>query len=147
LDIWYAQRKIGTLPRLRGEDGHRINYRHIIDWLVRKPGAFENYRYKEDLFPTSQFRIAYDMLRAAYDTKKANKQYLKILELAARENESLVNDALRMLINLEVVMDADIVKQFVDSRTKPPDVTEVHVEVVDLNHYDQLLESPECVCI
>jgi hypothetical protein len=147
LDIWYAQRKIETLSRLRGEDGHRINYRHIIDWLVRKPGAFENYRYKEDLFPTSQFRIAYDMLRTIYDNKKANKQYLKILELAARENESLVNEALRMFINLEVVMDSDIVRQFIDSRTKPPDVTEVHVEAVDLNHYDQLLESPECVCI
>jgi len=147
LDIWYAQRKIETLPRLRGEDGHRINYRHIIDWLVRKPGAFENYRYKEDLFPTSQFRIAYDMLRAAYDNKKANKQYLKILELAAKENESLVNEALRMFINLEVVMDADIVKQFIDSRTKPPDATEVHIEAVDLNYYDQFLESPECVSI
>jgi hypothetical protein len=147
LDIWYAQRKIETLPRLRGENDHRINYRHIIDWLVRKPGAFENYRYKEDLFPTSQFRMAYDMLRTIYDNKKANKQYLKILELAARENESLVNEALRMFINLEVQMDFDIVKQFIDSRTKPPDVTEVHVESVDLNNYDQLLESPECVCL
>lgn len=147
LDVWYAQRKIDTLPRLRGEDGHYINYRHIIDWLVRKPGAFENYRYKQDLFATSQFRIAYDMLRAAYDNKKANKQYLKILELAAKENESLVNEALRMFINLEVVMDADIVKQFIDSRTKPPDATEVHIEAVDLNYYDQFLESPECVSI
>ena len=41
---------------------HRINYRHVIDWLVRKPGAFENYRYREDLFPTSRFRMAYDSL-------------------------------------------------------------------------------------
>jgi len=53
LEIWYAQRRIENLPRLRGENGHRIHYRHIIDWLVRKPGAFENYRYKEDLFPTN----------------------------------------------------------------------------------------------
>ena len=64
LQIWYAQRHIETLPRLRGENGHHINYRHIIDSLVRKPGAFENYCYKEDLFPTSQFRIAYDILTA-----------------------------------------------------------------------------------
>jgi len=46
------------LPRLRGRSKHRIDYRHIIEWLVRKPGAFENYRYKEDLFPTSRFRMA-----------------------------------------------------------------------------------------
>ena len=34
----------------------------MIDSLVRKPGAFANYRYREEMFPTSQFRIAYDML-------------------------------------------------------------------------------------
>lgn len=38
-----------SVPRLSGRGGHRINYRHIIDWLVRKPGAFRNYRYREDL--------------------------------------------------------------------------------------------------
>ena len=65
LEIWYAQRHIETLPRLRGENGHCINYHHIIDRLVRKPGAFENYCYKDDLFPTSLFRIAYDILRDA----------------------------------------------------------------------------------
>jgi hypothetical protein len=63
IEVWYAQRQIEVLPRLRGENGHWINYRHVIDRLVRKPGAFENYRYKDDLFPTSQFRIAYDLLR------------------------------------------------------------------------------------
>jgi hypothetical protein len=58
--------------KLRGEKGHYINYRHIIDWLVRKPGAFENYRYKDDLFPTSQFRIAYDLLCSEHGTKHGN---------------------------------------------------------------------------
>ncbi len=62
LEVWYAQRRIDTLPRLRGEGKHRIDYRHIMDWLVRKPGAFENYRYRDDLFPTSRFRMAYDAL-------------------------------------------------------------------------------------
>ena len=33
----------------------RINYRHVIDWLVRKPGAFERYLYREELFPTQPF--------------------------------------------------------------------------------------------
>ncbi len=51
------------LPRLRGRGKHRVDYRHIIDWLVRKPGAFENYRYREELFPTSRFRMASDALR------------------------------------------------------------------------------------
>ena len=40
-----------------------MDYRHIIEWLVRKPGAFENYRYREELFPTGRFHMAWDALR------------------------------------------------------------------------------------
>ena len=43
-----------SFPWLRGRSKHAINYRHIIDWLVRKPGAFANYVYREELFPTSR---------------------------------------------------------------------------------------------
>lgn len=147
LQIWYAQRHIETLPRLRGENGHYINYRHHIDRLVRKPGAFENYCYKDNMFPTSQFRIAYDILRDTYSIRQANKEYLKILELAARQSESLVNEALRLLINLEDTMSFEKVKEFIDSEQKAPDPTDVYIEPVDINYYDTLLETPECVCI
>ena len=147
LEIWYAQRHIETLPRLRGENGHYINYRHHIDILVRKPGAFENYCYKDDLFPTSLFRIAYDILRDTCSIRQASKEYLKILELAAKENESLVNEALRLLINLEETMSFEKVKEFIDSKQKPPEPTSVHIEPVDINDYDMLLETPECVCV
>ncbi|KKM02917.1 hypothetical protein LCGC14_1779620 [marine sediment metagenome] len=147
LEIWYAQRHIDTLPRLRGENGHYINYRHHIDRLVRKPGAFENYCYKDDMFPTSLFRIAYDILRDTCSIRQASKEYLKILELAAKEDESLVNEALRLLINLEDDISFEKVKQFIDSKQKPPDPTDVYIEPVDINYYDTLLETPECVCI
>jgi hypothetical protein len=57
IEIWYAQRQVERLPRLRGRGNHRIDYRHIIDWLVRKPGAFADYCYRDDLFPSSRFRL------------------------------------------------------------------------------------------
>jgi len=147
LEIWYAQRHIETLPRLRGENGHYINYRHHIDILVRKPGAFENYCYKDDMFPTSLFRIAYDILRDSCSIRQASKEYLKILELAAKENESLVNEALRLLINLEETMSFEKVREFIDSKQKPPEPTDIYIESVDNNYYDMLLETPECVCV
>jgi len=147
LELWYAQRHIETLPRLRGENGHCINYRHHIDRLVRKPGAFENYCYKDDLFPTSLFRIAYDILRDNCSIRQASKEYLKILELAAKEDESLVNEALRLLINLEEAMSFEKVKQFIDSRQKAPEPTDIYIEPVDIHDYDLLLETPECVCL
>jgi hypothetical protein len=99
------------------------------------------------MFPTSQFRIAYDILRDSYSIRQASKEYLKILELAAKEDESLVNEALRLLINLEEEISFEKVKAFVDSKQKAPDPTEVYIEEVDINFYDTLLEMPECVCI
>jgi len=63
VEIRYANKTVETMPRLRGESGHRIDYRHVIWSLVRKPGAFAAYRYREDLFPSLVFRRAYDALR------------------------------------------------------------------------------------
>src|SRR5207248_11636957 len=37
VQVWYGKRKVEDLPRLRGRSKHRIDYRHIIEWLVRKP--------------------------------------------------------------------------------------------------------------
>jgi hypothetical protein len=147
IEVWYAQRRIEILPRLRGENSHRINYRHVIDTLIRKPGAFENYRYKDNMFPTSQFRIAYDLLRNRYGTKQGNKQYLKILELAARESETAVNETLRFLINQTYEVKFDVVEKIVESEQQPPAVTDVDVEGVDLASYDHLLECREVLLV
>ena len=65
VEVWYAQQCVERLPRLRGRGKHRIEYRHVIDWLVRKPGAFADYRYREELFPSSRFRLVYDPGRSS----------------------------------------------------------------------------------
>jgi hypothetical protein len=129
------------MPRLRGERKHAINYRHIIDSLIRKPGAFENYRYRDDLFPTSRFRIAYDDLKNRHAQSVAAKQYLRILYLAARESETAVDDALRMLIDKNLEISSERVESIVHSNQPVPTVTEVTIPAVDLTCYDQLFEE------
>jgi len=141
LEIWYGQKKVDTLPRLRGEGKHDINYRHIIDSLVRKPGAFENYRYQDDLFPTSRFRIAYDNLKKRYAQSSAAKKYLNILYLAARESETAVDDVLRVLIDKNMQISDERVKVLMQSNEPVPTVTEIHIPAVDLTCYDQLLQE------
>jgi hypothetical protein len=32
LEVWYAQKRVERLPRLRGRDKHRVNYRHVTRW-------------------------------------------------------------------------------------------------------------------
>jgi hypothetical protein len=141
LEIWYGQKRVDTLPRLRGEGKHAINYRHIIDSLIRKPGAFENYRYRDDLFPTSRFRIAYDDLKQRHSQSIAAKQYLNILYLAARESETAVDDVLRMMIDKDMSISDEQVEALVRSSQPVPAATKVRIPAVDLNCYDQLLEE------
>jgi hypothetical protein len=141
LEVWYAQQCIETMPRLRGEGKHRIQYRHIIDWLVRKPGAFEHYRYREELFPTHRFRMAYDWLKRRHLSRGA-KEYLGILHLAARENEAAVDEALRMLIDKELPIGREAVERLVrGSEGRIPLPAPVFILEVDLAAYDGLLSS------
>ena len=142
LEIWYAQQRIETVPRLRGEGKYQIQYRHIIDWLVRKPGAFENYRYRDALFPTHRFRMAYDWIKERRP-KKAAKEYLIILSLAARRNETMVDYALGTLIDNEQPITIESVTFIMDSLDQIPSPAEVTIEKVDLGAYDALLSLRE----
>jgi hypothetical protein len=141
LELWYAQRRLESLPRLRGRGKHRIHYRHVIDWLVRKPGAFENYRYREDLYPTSRFRMAYDALRKRHAPGKASKEYLCILQQAARESEIAVDDALRLLIDCGEPITADAVDEIVQSGQRAASPVEITIPPVDLAAYDAILAA------
>ena len=143
LEVWYAQQCVERLPRLRGARRHCVNYRHVIDTLVRKPGAFENYRYKDDLFPTSRFRIAYDQLKERHCSSVASREYLTILELAARENEAAVDDILRSLLDENRAVEAQEVKRRLLLGEPVRPATEVSVEEPDLVSFDCLLDDKE----
>src|SRR3984893_6193119 len=140
VEIWYGQRKMEKMPRLRGRQKHRVDYRHIIDWLVRKPGAFENYRYREELFPTSRFRMAFDGLHERLGSRGASKEYLRILELAAKESETKVDEALRVLLEKgegsAPTITAETVKGAMGQSRAEGE--EVNVAPVDLRLFDQL---------
>lgn len=98
VEVWYAGRKVEELPRLCGRNKHRVDHRHIIDWLLRKPGAFENYRYREERFPTNRFRMVWDALREVAPVE-ANKRYLEILQLAAQEGSVHYMPPVNRMIN------------------------------------------------
>ena len=89
VEVRYRDQVVQTMPRLRKEDEHRIDYRHVIGWLVRKPGAFARYRYREDLYPSITFRRAYDALVRTHG-ERADVEYLRILHLAATAGEARV---------------------------------------------------------
>lgn len=128
-----------TVGRLLGRNNHCINYRHIIWSLVQKPGAFAQYRYREDLFPALVFRRAYDCLQEKYAGRKADVEYLRILHLAASTMESDVAAALEQLFAAGGVTSADQVKAMV--APEQPTVPVVAIPEVDLAVYDELLSA------
>jgi len=128
IEVRYAGVEVQRMPRLAGHGRHAINYRHVIDSLVRKPGAFENYQYREDMFPSSHFRIAYDELCRAHGRRKGVREYLKILQLAARESEDAVRDALRLAISRGEAISSKSIRLAIEQHHQMPPVTDVTVE-------------------
>jgi len=141
LQVYYGGALQARIERLLGRNGHTVNYRHVIWSLVKKPGAFERYRYREDLFPSLVFRRAYDVLAQTLDTtRKADIEYLRILHLAASTMESDVEAALELLLESKGVPTAICVKSLVSP--EQPEVPLLAVPDVDLLVFDELLESP-----
>jgi len=141
LEIWYAGRCTERLPRLHGKRKHRINYRHVITSLVRKPGAFENYQWRDDLFPSVRFRMAYDELRERLPTR-ASREYLTLLHLAATESEAAVEAAIGRLLDEGRPIEAKAIKDMVGQDQMPTDAAvDPNVPAPDFDQYDALLET------
>ncbi len=139
LELYVGTTLTLTLPRLQGRHQQRIDYRHLIWSLLRKPGAFAAYRYREELFPSLIFRQTYDRLQAALP-QQADREYLRVLHLAASTSETDVALALGLFIESGAVPTFDAVRALVEPPRSVviPELTPV---VLDLTPYDHLLAS------
>lgn len=139
LDVYYAGQLVDTLPRLIGQKSHHVNYRHLIDTLLRKPGGFRRYRFREDLFPQRIFRQAWEQLEQWYSPRRADIVYLRVLRLAARTLESDVAAALEWLVSRGRCWDETDVEEWLEP--EPVAVPKLNRGAVQLSRYDQLLEE------
>jgi len=140
IEVWYASALVQRMERLRGQSNHRIDYRHVIDWLVRKPGAFARYVYREDMYPTVTYRRAYDALQEQ-EPGRADREYVRLLHLAAQEGEARVEEALGKLLDQGCLVSEQVVRTLLGSDTPLSLAAQVTVAAVDLRWYDALLEG------
>ena len=136
VQVFYGGEVLCTMPRLRGAADHRIDYRHIIKSLVRMPGAFARYRFREELFPSLTFRAAYDALGRTHG-ERADVEYVRLLHLAATTSERQVEATLRARLDAGDPCDYASVQAQV--RPPVPAVPVVHIPRPDLAQYDALL--------
>jgi hypothetical protein len=144
LEVFYGNKCVDILPRLYGENKHKINYRHIIDWLVRKPGACANYRYQEEMFPTFFFRSYYDYLLKQHSVGKAAKEYLKVLHLAAKTSEEIVDKAFQYWCFCDDIHTATEIEAWVkDYINEGRNFAKraVSIEPVNISAYNELIKK------
>ncbi len=138
LEVFYNLKSQLRMERLPGSNGRRIDYRHLIWSLVRKPGAFARYRYREELFPSLAFRKAYDALRQGRSELDADREYLRLLHLAASTMEAEVQGALVHLLERGELPTKEAVSKLVGERPQlaaPP----LEAPTIDLGSFDELL--------
>jgi transposase len=139
LELYHGAAHVLTLPRLAGRNQRCIDYRHLIWSLVRKPGAFANYCYREELFPTTTFRRAYDALLAATPSQ-ADRDYLRLLHLAASGSEADVERVIAALLETGLTPTFDAVREQVGQQQAEPAPAFDKI-VVNLSSYDSLIPS------
>jgi hypothetical protein len=135
-EVFYKSTRVATLERARGQAVKSIDYRHVVHWLVRKPGAFAEYVHPEEMFPTVTFRRAYDALVVTQGSR-ADAHYLRILDCAARNGEREVEKLLVLALGAQQpIVAAQIVGHFAP---KQSDIISQEARQPDLASYDELL--------
>ena len=134
----YLGETVATYPRSHGQEP-RINYRHVLDSLVRKPGAFARYVYREELFPRPAFRQAYDRLKVAEECK-ASGRYLRLLHLAVEFGEDRVAGALGAFLRQGELPLADVIELGLREAT-PVRPVDIAAFTPDLSLYDSLISE------
>jgi hypothetical protein len=139
LKVYLGRDFLFCLPRLRGDRGALVDFRHVIVPLLRKPGAFINYRHREALYPTAIFRAAYDRLVSDHGERPGVIEYLQVLKLAAEETVEKVEPLLRVQLARSGKWLATSVRDQVAPSARK--VIELAGLIPSLTAYDVLLEG------
>jgi hypothetical protein len=142
LECFVGSDSVAKLERKRRKQGreHQIDYRHVIGALCRKPQAFRNYIYREELFPTLAFRATWERLNRELDSRTACREYVKILKEAAEgDRESAVNQFLEEELHKDILPRAVHVQKLFRKQTEGhPKLAPIHQNLED---YDTLLSG------
>ncbi|MDQ2924519.1 MAG: IS21 family transposase [Acidobacteriota bacterium] len=130
-------------PRAVRDSGQRyarrIDYRHLVENLKRKPAAFARWVFRDDAFPRTIYRQTWDTLSAALPERQACKIMVGVLALAADGHEATLANELEHLHARHELPDVDaLTKRLAPRRSEVPNL---EVALPPLRTYDALLET------
>ena len=147
VELDHRGQRVAVMDRRIGSDKNRIDYRHIIHALVRKPGAFRRYVFREALFPSLEFRRAYDALLVD-GSDQADLDYVRILHLAASDGEECVRAVLASLLAATITPTYEAVRAEVRGERTLEGTPYLDITPPDLAVYDRLLSAhTAAVCV
>ena len=137
IELFSGTDLVHSMSRVLGDRGLIIDYRHIIHSLIKKPGAFESYKYREELYPTENFKKAFDHLNKIKTERQATIEYLRILKLAADNIEADVDIAIGLILSDESLpLNIDSITDLILANTK---IEIDSVELIpNLHIYDEM---------
>lgn len=144
LEAWLGGVKVFQCERLHVStaDRHprRIDWRHMLPSLKRKPGAFARWVLRDAMFPRSEYAQAWESISARLPERQACRLMVDLLDLADRA--SVVAELAQELAALRAkdeLPDIDALRdRFAPRQPAMPDVA---VELPDTATYDELLEA------
>ena len=141
VDISYKGVLQLTVPWIGRDPGLLIDYRHIINSLIRKPGAFSQYKFREELYPSEVFRWAWDSLSNALNDKTAEREYLQLLHKSANSMQCEIEKILSSLRYENTIPRIDeVLSRYKQNVDEPQNIKSL---VVDLSVYNNLLLENE----
>lgn len=144
LELFSGHVKVLELPRVyahKSQRARRIDYRHVIDSLVRKPQAFRRSQLREDLLPSCDYRLIWRHVEEHLEPHKACRYIVRLLHLAATENceGPLGRYVLRHIDQGKLPSESQLQERFGEvTRVIPLITSQQHA----LGGYDQLLSQP-----
>ena len=144
LDCYLSGALVLTLARgtrsAHSGRGRKIDYRHFIEALKRKPQAFKGLVFRDDLFPREAYRRTWEQLDLQLTQRQACQTIVALLEMAALDGvEGMLAERLEALLSAAELPDVKRLREeFAPHETKVPQVT---VEIPPVSRYDALLSS------
>jgi len=90
IEAWLGGVKVFECERLYGsvEERHpkRIDWRHMLPWLKRKPGAFARWVLRDAMFPRSEYAQAWERISERLPERAACRLMVELLDLADQAN-------------------------------------------------------------
>lgn len=143
IELYFGGRHQLTLPRVRrsgDKTTHCVSYHHVIHSLKKKPGAFMNLVYRDELFPREEYKRCFELALSLRGRREACRMIVKLLALAHEQNcEDQLALAMRDSLDSRELPDMDTLKERFVMKAGP--MREVDVEAGDLSSYMPLFEE------